>query len=916
MNGKGMWLILIFGVPLTGGALDDLPSAVYDPVGIEEGVLWGVGRFDGRPADERAARVRGQYPRLTADGEVVAIRSVVEFPQVIRPGQSFVLHLGELPRANLVLRLALTSTFTAETEYFADPANRTVRILFNNNLIWQRWVVDGHGWIETYVPPPYVEAVGNVLVIENQGKQAMAFDALRLVRYEPGAPLMAALAGGHGQPGTVAAHLRQAVLRLDAPLGAPAGTSPGRVVAPRDVNEAVRAYRALRERPGARPADEAAAARRARWEAEIGAALRRGLWPVVEVRGREADEAAWRHYAQRYGGMVQAWIIHAPQAAEWVRSAVPDARIYGVGGPVAGNDDGRAGLIHNGWLRTAPPGLVGGRVDRWLGRDRAARWEAGRTTETAGMRLPNLPGPQPVPIQRRNGFRLAESLVNGLMAGGDLVVLDGGEPGGPLFPAVDGTPSWRWESVRPVFAVSCGRARRTACAVVPLRREGALRDTHWVAAENNDELVTLVLMPSRWDRGREVQIILPVPWQGATAGYVDGVQFGANWRTDDPEPLEPDWLELSAAYFRARRDGAEVDAAAHGHVILRLRLDGLTRVRFWPAGRTPPDRLAHLQRLPAAVSARPETLRGVFRVRDMPPPAGYRYELLRQPGWPSGPMGGAHTAEVRPATPGRFPAWRLDDRFHGRERVEIPGTVPWEEQSQFITFRPDGTTPHAFELFQADGHTWRGAWGMMVYARARLPEPPPVRRGEQPPSTVAVWMGSRHRRERVTLPLDEWRLVSAPFEGFHRRGEPASAFYLWPDDDETRVVEVELNGFTAVYRQADDGTALGSSQVAVRWSEGQDHLWMLVEGVPGKPAAQLMRLERPARIREARVAAPQGYTGVRVRHRPAAQWVEVLLPPLPQAADGVSSGDARTFFPRVRPDPERARVLLELVLEQ
>ncbi len=290
--GLRVMMITMMMVPLGVTLSDTLPSAVYNPVEIEEGVFWGVGRFDGRPEDEFADRVQEQYPRRAAEGEVVTIRSVAEFSQVIEPGQSFVIHLGDLPRGNLVLRLAVTASFTAETEYFADPGNRKLRVLFNDNLVWHRWVVDGHALVETFVPPPYVEAVGNMLVVENEGSQAMAFDALRLERYAPGGALMAALAGGHAQPGAVAAHLRQAVLRLDAPRGVPARGSPATgVTAPADFSEAWRAYRALREGSDRESGNTEGAATLARWEAEIAAALQRGVWPVVEVRLPALPEA-------------------------------------------------------------------------------------------------------------------------------------------------------------------------------------------------------------------------------------------------------------------------------------------------------------------------------------------------------------------------------------------------------------------------------------------------------------------------------------------------------------------------------------------------------------------------------------------------------------------------------------------------
>ena len=520
------YVLMVFGVCCVPAMADLLPLAIYNPLADEgeTGVLWGVGRFDGQPVDELAALVGEQYAVRVAEGEVVPIRSVLEFPQVIRAGQSFVIHLGELPRANLRLRLAVTATFTAPNEFYADPVNRKLRILFNGQPVWHRWVVDGHASIETFVPPAYVESAANVLVIENEGEQAMAFDALRLERYVPGGPLLAALAGGHAQPGVVAVDLRQVVLQLDAPRGVPpAGPEAGPARAPVVLNDAFRAYRVLQEAPEPELDEQEAAETLARWDAEIAAALRRGLWPVVEVRAGAADEAAWRGYAARYGGLVQAWVLPSPQAAQWVRDTVDGARIYGMHWTAAAPDEPGEEPAFDGVFMGRRSALTDMRVDRLLGRNRAKLWADHREPLPAGLWLTTRPGFQDLVLQRRDARYTLEVMMAWWMAGGDLVVLEGGEPGGTLFPAVDGRPSPIWEGVRPLFGLADGRARRVSCVVVPTGRDRALWTTHWVAAENGDALVTLLLLPCRREQDREVQVIVPVPWQGPTVGVVDGV---------------------------------------------------------------------------------------------------------------------------------------------------------------------------------------------------------------------------------------------------------------------------------------------------------------------------------------------------------------------------------------------------------
>ena len=129
-------------------------------------------------------------------------------------------------------------------------------------------------------------------------------------------------------------------------------------------------------------------------------------------------------------------------------------------------------------------------------------------------------------------------------------------------------------------------------------------------------------------------------------------------------------------------------------------------------------------------------------------------------------------------------------------------------------------------------------------------------------------------------------------------------------------MELELNGFAAIYRTDGARRELGSSRAAMAWSEDGRTLRLLIEGEPGKPTAWQMRMERPLRIAQARVTAPECFAGVGIQHRDTAQPPEVRLPPLPGAERGVSAEEACALFPRLRPDPARSRVSIEIDLKK
>jgi hypothetical protein len=141
-------------------------------------------------------------------------------------------------------------------------------------------------------------------------------------------------------------------------------------------------------------------------------------------------------------------------------------------------------------------------------------------------------------------------------------------------------------------------------------------------------------------------------------------------------------------------------------------------------------------------------------------------------------------------------------------------------------------------------------------------------------------------------------------------------FYIWPSDEEGRVVELELNGFAAIYRTDAERRAYGATRAAAAGSEDGRTLRWLIEGEPGRPAVWQGRTERPLRIVKTRATAGGDFADVEVVHRDAAQILEVRLPPLPEADAALPADRARALFPGVWPDPARSRVLVEMDVER
>jgi len=868
--------------------------------------LWSIGRINRQPASESGFSVR------QAADPVVTIRSPSDVPQIIMPGQSFVIHLGELPETRLLLRLDNIAKRTTASDYGADPMQRRFRILFNGNLLWRRWFIDGHSQIELFVPAPFVRSDGNLLVIENEGKQAVAFHAMSLEQYAAGEEFLAAFTGAQRLDGTTAADVSQAVLRLRPPAATPRGRSGSTndtdrttVKVPRDLPEAILAARALAgTSPSSAMPGENAKAIHTEWETAIAASLRRGLLPIVEVRMDTEHQADWEWFAARYGGMVYAWVVSTQTAADAIRRQIEGARIYSL--PVIPQEKtemaGTAVFIE----RIAD--IMGGRMDRQTGLLRAESRKGSDIEPAMGVWLRTPPSMQANLMRRRHGEQAAQAMLQWWMSGGDMLILEGGEAGSDFFPDHTGRPSPAWNAVRLIFGIGNGTPRRAACTVIPENGGEALGDSHWVATENSSELVTTLLLPGEDDRERGVRLFVPVPWRGPTEGIVEGVRFGK--RGDkDPEPLPARAVRLMAG------PPATASSSDGGHVVLGLKLDGLLRVRLWPAGRPPENRHQRLRPIPADTTP-PATLAGVFRIHNGPPPAGIRFEFLRQAEWPAGADIGSHTVETRPATRGILPAEAITGDFRPAALSEVRNVVPLDEQSLFITFRPD-SAPHAVRLFQAGMHTGGGTPTMMFYIRVRAPATGGQTAGssQSRQRPLALWMGGVDRRQRLELIPERWHLIRAPFCGFLRPGDDASSFLLWTDGETRHALEVELNGMMAISTTSASGRPLTPVKSAMRRVPDSTDMELLLEGRPGEPAVYRLRFERPVRIRKSAPVVPEKLPGMNVRYQAESQLLELHLDALPTAEDGLSAAGTLSRFPQVRPDPALARVLLRLELE-
>ncbi len=893
--------------------------------GGDPGAVWEVGRFNGVPADGRAPLDPAQYRVREAEEPVFTVRGREAFPQTLRPGQVMVVPFDGLPRAALRLTVGVNSMRREDRETGTDLRQRQLRIEVNGDEVWHRWLVDGSAVIEAWIPGFRIEGARDFLAFENRGQEPLGFDAVRIERLRPGPAFGAAFLGAEWMGSDTAAGIGANVLSLPHPQGIVGVASPPPPArAPRDWAEAVDAFR-VKGRPETEWYGEKAREAEVAWLGGLRETLRRGMLPWVSTRGGFGSEPDWTVFARRHGGEVGLWVLSGrpgdPQA-HWLRESVAGARIYRYGRP------GEAGTWpeDEGLMVRHMADYFGRRADRVAGDIRRARYAAGRTgpgLDRAGMRVGYPTVVNDPPHQRRTARMLAETAASWWMAGGQVMAMGTSEPGGPLFPGLDGRPGEGWEAVRPLFALAEGRAERLPVNLTPvgLGAELAIGGTHWAGALTAPDLVTVIVVSGGYDQPREVDLTVPVPWTGPTRGRVGTAVLGA-WRTD-PITREDEevFRDVAMAGLDERGDPARApgpweaeggvpagdgpdpaEDPAWGMVRTRLRLRGAHEIRLWPEGRPAPGPARAVRPVPPSPPL-PAVRTGGFRVIQGPLPPDWRYAPLLTPdrdsGW-SGATGGGHGHVRREATRDALPAWAAGDAARHRQTVEVRSVPPWFATSDVVRLDP-GAPAQGVRMFWNSMELAR-AEAVILTVRARAEAAGsgtagPSRTARSLSAPVRFRAGSLRNQARIEIPQGAWVQVAIPADLF--RSADAAWLMLYPDPDENRLVELELNGVLGAGRITFDRKRVGPSLAAVADLPDGGGARMLLAAPAGDAAAHLVRWERPMRIGEARVVYPGGVRGTKIDFRDAAQIMQVEVPAMPAPdAEAPMPAELARLFPR------------------
>jgi hypothetical protein len=143
-------------------------------------IILQAGRLDGHP-EHTAAPFTGEFGRDTAPGTIVRVeaeRIREDFPQRILAGQSIVLHFGEMDPQNLLFRAKTVRRDEPGAVFDPIEDQPALRVLCNDNTIWDRNLSRQGFLINALIPASYLEGYRNTITLQNTGRLSVVFDAL------------------------------------------------------------------------------------------------------------------------------------------------------------------------------------------------------------------------------------------------------------------------------------------------------------------------------------------------------------------------------------------------------------------------------------------------------------------------------------------------------------------------------------------------------------------------------------------------------------------------------------------------------------------------------------------------------------------------------------------------------------------
>ncbi|MDF3128732.1 hypothetical protein P0Y35_05945 [Kiritimatiellaeota bacterium B1221] len=804
--------------------------------------LWSAGILNGSPSGKEDEVISSaEYRNQGATDTTLHISDPKDLPPFIEPNQRLVFHLPGIPKGVYRVNIATTGggKETIKEEYLEKEKfqQRQLSVRWNDHLLWQRWLPPVFTITQAAIPPPSLSSKSNLLVLENTGTQDIPLDAIWVDAVPTaGNPFYVSLEDAQWLNKRDANWVKNTTLTLILPSIQSNESLPANFIkskSPRthkDLHiywqQVLKRYKKLQsESPELAKAFTP-------WMQKTGQAVSRGMMPTIEVKIKNRNSAnpeTFKSALYLFGDLIHTWYIPrkllAANNLENFRQLAPNALFVSTSGATPGlngNTITRYPLSFNGLL-----------LEQALKYRRYFDGESDLKTLTSALaetlQLKALFRGYNWHKQAFHADEFFSGAADYLMVHNQPLIIHGGFPGSPFFPAGDDTPGLMWHYLKLLYRFGGPDHFKGTANLTPDSQHSGIGRSSWAVASNGRDSVQVLVRNHIGLNDRKVHLGLPLPWTGPTQVLHHSVRSA--WSTTK----KPETVSVRKTIEARGKD-------MEGWINIPFNLQGIQLFELCPQNHITKRNI----QAPEVVGfSQIQEVKNLFTVSPYAPPPWWSRMAMGAHFFAYWRYSGNVSLDVNvDATQDRAPGWAPFKEIHGAIPEQVEAVSPLRDTSTIFHFGdPMPEVAQVLRVGYNRSSTFKGEV-MGMWIRANIPP------GFQPkfdafnavPRTK-FYMGKLPFRQLIEIEYDRWYFISSDAEIWQQSISKYSPYLVfWPAEPEEPNPIIEVNAFEMYQVKLSVEDISPEKCMGFIQENTNGNLQILVLGVPGKPAFWRQRL--------------------------------------------------------------------------
>ena len=416
-----------------------------------------------------------------------------------------------------------------------------------------------------------------------------------------------------------------------------------------------------------------------------------------------------------------------------------------------------------------------------------------------------------------------------LMVHNQPLIIHGGFPGSPFFPAGDDTPGLMWHYLKLLFRFGGPDHFKGIANLTPDSQGSGIGRSSWAVASNGRDSVQVLVRNHIGLNDRNVHLALPLPWTGPTQVLYHSVRSA--WSTTK----KPETVSVRKT-IEARGEDME------GWINIPFNLQGIQLFELSPRN----HRSQRIVQAPEDVGfSQLQEVDNLFTVSPYAPPPWWSRMAMGAHFFAYWRYSGNVTLNVNvDATRDSAPGWAPFKELHHPIWEEVVAVSPLRDSS--TTFQFDDPIPDVAQVRRVGynrSNTYKGEI-MGMWIRANIPPgfKPKFDAFNAVPRTK-FYMGKLPYRQLIELEVGKWYFITSKAELWRQSISKYSPYLVfWPAESDEVSPIIEVNSFEMYQVKLSAGDITPEKCMGFIQEDTNGHLQILVLGVPGKPAFWRQRL--------------------------------------------------------------------------